>query len=365
MAASMRCPLVTGPGPQVHGPADDGAAPVPHGGDLDAARRRHPAATGPWLDLSTGINPQPYPVPLLAAQAWTRLPEASDELELRWTAARCYGAADPAMIVSAPGTQALIQILPRLLPSSRPGDVAVLGPTYAEHARSWSDAGHTVREVATLAGAAAADVIVVVNPDNPTGRLLAADDLAHAARALHERGGLLVVDEAFIDVVEQTAVQPASLVPRLPPSTVVLRSFGKTYGLAGLRLGFAIAPEPIAAALRRMLGPWAVSGPALAIGRTALADAAWLSATQARFTVDVVRLDHLLNHAGFRLVGGTPLFRLVTHAHAGAIADILGAHAIHVRRFAHAPGWLRLGLPGSERDWQQLEHASIAARRAF
>ena len=196
------------------------AEPVPHGGDLDAARLRHPAVPGPWLDLSTGINPRPYRVPQLEPGLWARLPQANAERELCRAAAARFGVADPAMIVPAPGTQALIQILPRL--RGHRGRVAVLGPTYAEHARAWRREGHDVHEVATLEAALAADVIVAVNPDNPTGRLIARADLVSAAHELRRRDGLLIVDEAFIDVIEDAV--GASLAGDLPTAAIVLRS---------------------------------------------------------------------------------------------------------------------------------------------
>ena len=329
--------------------------PIAHGGDLDAARRRFPHAPEPWLDLSTGINPLPYPVPPLSSEMWTRLPQADAERALQLAATHAFGAADPVMIVSAPGTQALIQLLPALQRSS--SRVAVVGPTYAEHARSWARAGHDVHHVATLGHAHDADVVVIVNPDNPTGRLNPRPELERCARAVVQRGGLLVIDEAFVDVLDPNA----SVVPDLPPATAVLRSFGKSYGLAGLRLGFAVAAPPLAERLRDLLGPWAVAGPALEIGRRALADTDWLADTRRRLTQDSGRLDDLLTAAGCRLLGGTPLFRLVAHDAAAQLAGRLGAHAIHVRCFAHEPAWLRFGLPGHADDWRRLSTA-LAAR---
>jgi cobalamin biosynthetic protein CobC len=306
--------------------------PVAHGGDMGESQRCFPDAPRPWIDLSTGINSLPYPVPALSADAWSRLPTHRDEQALLTAAARRYGARDAATIVAAPGTQALIQLLPRLFAPSR---VAVLGPTYEEHEVSWRRHGHTVRIVPTLQAAAEADVVVVVNPDNPTGRLVS----PAALRALAPR--LLVVDEAFIDLLPAEA----SLAADLPANAIVLRSFGKTWGLAGLRLGFALAAPDLADRLRGELGPWAVSGPALEIGRQALGDDTWLAATRARLAADRDRLDELLVAAGFSIVGGTSLFCLAHHPDAPAIIATLGRHGIHVRRFAHQPSWIRFGVP--------------------
>jgi cobalamin biosynthetic protein CobC len=317
--------------------------PVAHGGDLRIARRRFPDAPGPWLDLSTGINPVAYPIPAVPPEAWARLPAVADEEALRVTAARRFGAGDPAAIVAAPGTQALIQLLPRLFPRSR---VAVLGPTYEEHEACWRRQGHDVTVVDDLAATAGFDVAIVVNPDNPGGRLI-------PPAALRAHSALLVVDEAFIDLLPNEA----SLARDLPANAIVLRSFGKTYGLAGIRLGFAIARPDLAARLREELGPWAVSGPALAVGRAALGDAAWLEQAARRLARDARRLDAMLLSARFRVLGGTPLFRFAAHDDVPAMVERLGRSGIHVRAFRHLPDRLRFGMPADESDFRRVAAA--------
>ena len=316
---------------------------VAHGGDLGEVRHRFPDAPLPWLDLSTGINPVPYPAPALPPESWTRLPSRADQEALIEAAAKRYGVSDPKTIVAAPGTQALIQLLPRLVPKSR---VAIVGPTYEEHEVSWRRRGHDVSVVADLTGSRGADVVVLVNPDNPTGRLVSASEL-------RDIKGLLVVDEAFIDFHPREA----SLACDLPPRTIVLRSFGKTYGLAGVRLGFAIAERELAIRLGEELGPWAVPGPAIEIGRRALADDAWLSETTTHVNADAKRLQMLLVGAGFSIVGGTPLFVLASHPDARRFIEALGHSAIHVRSFAHELSWLRFGLPGGDGAFTRLAAA--------
>lgn len=330
--------------------------PVDHGGDLDAARRRYPEAPEPWIDLSTGVNPHPYRFGPPRAVAWERLPQASDELALLQAAARRYGADNIDQIVAAPGSQALIQVLPRLM---EPCDVAVLAPTYTEHAAAWARCGHRVTEVSALAEIGSARVMVVVNPNNPTGGLIARGELCDLAGRLQQRRGLLVVDEAFVDFTPD-----ASLVPSLPAAAVVLRSFGKTYGLAGARLGFALASGGVVRRVRDELGPWAVSGPALEIGTAALRDDSWLSEMGERLKLDCHRLDALLTASGCAVLGGTHLFRLAAHARANEIADVLGDHGIYVRRFAMRPTWLRFGLPGTEPAWERLTRALRIATTA-
>jgi cobalamin biosynthetic protein CobC len=328
------------------------AEPLAHGGDLDAARKRFSDAPEPWIDLSTGINPVPYPIPALVADAWSRLPTRAEEEELLAAAALRYRVSSAEMIVAASGTQALIQLLPRLVPTSH---VEILGPTYEEHEACWSRHGHRVSVVKELDPSERTEVVIVVNPNNPTGRLISTNALRDVASQLARKGGLLIVDEAFIDVLPETA----SLASDLPPATIVLRSFGKTYGLAGLRLGFAIAHRSLARRVRAELGPWAVSGPALAIGQTALRDEFWLSETVARLRSDQARLDRMLESAGFTLIGGTPLFRLARHSGAIGVVENLGRHGIHVRAFSHEPQWLRFGLPGNEPAWERISIALL------
>ncbi|MBQ0823824.1 threonine-phosphate decarboxylase [Microvirga sp. HBU67558] len=325
-----------------------------HGGDLDVARRLFPDAPDPWIDLSTGINPIAYPMPPLPACLFERLPAPADHEDLEAAAAEAYGAADAAVVVAAPGTQVLISLLPALRPRSR---VAILGPTYAEHARAWRGTGHDVVEVGSLDAAGEADVLVVVNPNNPDGRIVGRQVLLDQAERLWARGGWLVVDEAFADFAAGE-----TLVPVLPENAVVLRSFGKTYGLAGVRLGFAVAARDAAGMLRRVLGPWAVSGPALEVGRRALRDRPWQVAAQEARGQDARRLDDLLEPCSEQPTAGTILYRLMGSSRAPDLFAHLGRHGIWVRRFQFDPRLLRFGLPGSDEAWRRLEVALTSFR---
>ena len=319
-----------------------------HGGNLGAARLRFPNAPLPWIDLSTGINPVAYPVGAVSPDAWTRLPDPSVQAALEAAARIAYGAGAESAVVAAPGTQALLQWLPRVVPARR---VGILGFTYGEHAKCWRDAGAEVTTVDTAAELTKFDVGVVVNPNNPDGRFVPPDLLMAMVDSLSKQRGMLVVDEAFMDVLGPSG----SLVPRLPRAgAVVLRSFGKTYGLAGLRLGFAVAPPRLAASLRAALGPWAVCGPAVEIGRRALLDPAWLPEVTPRLRDAADRLDRWLQSAGFTVVGGTPLFRLASHPEAGRWFEHLAQAGILTRPFDARPDWLRFGLPGGRAEWKRL-----------
>jgi len=326
------------------------AVPIVHGGNLDAARRQFPDAPQPLIDLSTGINPDSYPFPPLPPDSFRQLPQRGALQRLAAAAACAYGAPSPDHVVPAPGTQILLPLVAALV---LPGRARVLGPTYAEHVRVATLVGHKAEEVTDLHDLAKADLAVVVNPNNPDGRTVGKGELLAVADAQRERRGLLVVDEAFMD-----AAPAGSLGGEVGRGNiVVLRSFGKFFGLAGLRLGFALAAPDIAARLNTSLGPWPVSGPAIIIGEAALADSAWAQAMHRSLNRRARELDELLSAAGLHVVGGTPLFRLVRSAAAGALFSRLGRAGILVRRYAEHPEWLRFGLPHGQQEWRRLREA--------
>jgi cobalamin biosynthesis protein CobC len=331
-----------------YGRATADAAPL-HGGRLDEARRLFPQAPEPWIDLSTGVNPHAYPLPHIPQEAWTRLPDASALAALEVAAARAYRAPAHVEIVAGAGTQAFIQALPQLVPARR---VAVLGFTYAEHGESWRRAGARVDVVEDVDALVAADVAVVVNPNNPDGRIVAPQRLAEIARSMAARGRLMIVDEAFMDFTPQH-----SLAPAMPEGALALRSFGKAYGLPGVRLGFALCAPALAASLRTALGPWNVSGPALVVGAAALGDADWLRGVASTLAQESERLDALLQLAGFELVGGASLYRLAAHDDAATWFGRLGGRGILTRRFPQRPLWLRFGLPATRGAWARFAQA--------
>lgn len=317
-----------------------------HGGNLDLALKRFGGRAADWIDLSTGINRRPYPIGDIDAHAWTALPSRSEIEALHQAAQHAYRTS--AAIVAVGGAQGAIQSLPQLAP---PGRAHILAPTYNEYAGVLSGAGWDVREVGELDALTGADLAVIVNPNNPDGRSVARADLL----ALLPRVGRLVIDESFADAASEHSL--AAEADR--PGLLVLRSFGKFYGLAGLRLGFAIGSAADIEKLAALSGPWPVSGAAIAIGGRALHDDAWAEATSARLARDCARLDGLAQSQGWRLVGGTPLFRLYQTPDGLAAQDRLARHHIWSRVFARQPTWLRLGLPGSESEWTRLAEALV------
>lgn len=327
------------------------AAVSDHGGSLERARARFPDAPEPILDLSTGINPHAYPFSSLPATAWTRLPEKGRQRQLGEAAALGYGAPSADHVVAAPGTQILLPLVAGL---AVPGRARVLGPTYAEHARAAALAGHRVEEVAEVESLFGADLAIVVNPNNPDGRIVTKDDLLDLVKDVRGRGGLLVVDEAFMDV-GPVSESLCGDVDR--GNVVVLRSFGKFFGLAGVRLGFAIGAPQIASRLENLLGPWAVSGPALEIGIAALRDTAWRDETTALLETHAAGLDEMLAQAGIPVRGGTSLYRYLEFDDAPRFFDHCGRRGIVLRDFDGRPRALRMGLPGGEEDWARLGDA--------
>jgi cobalamin biosynthesis protein CobC len=315
-----------------------------HGGNLDVAMKRFGGSLDGWIDLSTGINRRPYPVGELQSRCWSALPSRSDIESLHEAARQAYATAARALATA--GAQAAIQLLPRLAPRGR---AKILAPTYNEYAAILNAAGWSVEEVADPEALPGADLAIVVNPNNPDGRR---HDPANLL-ALLPRVGRLVVDESFADAVPSLSLAPEAGRPGL----IVLRSFGKFYGLAGLRLGFVLGGEADVAAFGGMLGPWPISGAAIEIGRRALLDRDWANATIARLTRESLRLDALAKQASWTPLGGTPLFRLYETGDArGTQARLAGAR-IWSRVFKDAPGWLRLGLPGSDEEWARLAAA--------
>jgi cobalamin biosynthetic protein CobC len=320
-----------------------------HGGNLRAAQQRYGGTD--WIDLSTGINPHGYPAPAPMPDAWRRLPEPDPSL----VRAACdyYGA--PQLLPVA-GTQAAIQALPRLRAElAGPARVTVAAPSYAEHAHHWGRHGHVMREVAYDAlddAVAGSDVVVVVNPNNPTGTTVAPAALLDWAGRLAARGGWLVVDEAFGDTA-----RPLSVVGHAGrPGLVVLRSVGKFFGLAGLRLGFVGAETALLTALDDLLGPWAVSGPAQEIAVAALSDSGWQQATRTRLARDGARMHALLAAHGID-AHGTPLFHWWAEPRAEVFHEHMARRAIWVRLFPDSARGIRVGLPGTESEWRRIEQA--------
>ena len=328
-----------------------------HGGRLNRAARDYDIPVGDWLDLSTGINPRPWPVPAVPTEVWQRLPEADDGLDA--VARRWAGAPPHAGCLPVAGSQAAIQGLPRLRPACR---VGVPQPGYAEHAWWWQQAGHTVVPVghdAVDGQIAELDVLVWIHPNNPTGLAVPVDRLLAWHATLAARGGWLVVDEAFVDPTPGISLAPWADRDGL----LVLRSLGKFFGLAGLRGGLLLGPHSICQALDQVLGPWAVSHPTRWLMARSLADTVWQTQARQWLADAASALDTTLGRHGLPPAGGTSLFRYCPHPQAATIHHELAQQGILVRLFEQ-PSALRFGLPPDSATLERLDQALARACRA-
>ena len=324
-----------------------------HGGQLAAAAAHYGIPEQQWLDLSTGINPLGWPVPKIPARVWQRLPENDTRLE---HAAHEYyrSGGDVTQILAVSGSQAAIQLLPALRPPCR---VGFLSPGYGEHPHAWQRHGHQLQRLAASEIDAAVeqlDVVLLCRPNNPDGTVIPRTRLLHWQAALVRRGGWLVVDEAFADA---DANRCASITDQAgSPGLIILRSLGKFFGLAGLRLGFVLAERSLLAALAERLGPWSVSHPARWLGAAALRDQRWQQQARQHLQQARQRLDGLLANADLRPRGGSALFRWLPLTQATNLQQRLAEQAVLLRRFEQ-PDALRIGLPGAEPEWQHLQSA--------
>jgi adenosylcobyric acid synthase len=318
-----------------------------HGGQLLAAAAHYRIPATKWLDLSTGINPIPFAPPAIPLATWQRLPQEQDGL--LQAAAQYYGSEN---VLPVAGTQAAIQLLPRLRTPCR---VGVLAPAYAEHAHAWRTAGHEILELAPNKieeTVGQLDVLVLIQPNNPTGDIFSHTQLHSWHEQLNARNGWMIVDEAFIEATTQTSMIQADMLAGL----IVLRSLGKFFGLAGARVGFVFAHQELIGKMQNLLGPWNVSGPSRFVAQAALWDLAWQTATRARLKQDGARLAQLLQDAKLPPQGGCGLFQWVITDQAEIIHQQLAQRAVLTRMFTQ-PLSLRFGLPGDEGEWARLQTA--------
>ncbi|MFT4906636.1 MAG: cobalamin biosynthetic protein CobC [Oleispira sp.] len=347
-----------------------------HGGALNAAAEFFHIPRAEWLDISTGINPTSWPVPEIPTRVWQRLPEEQKQAEesLENAALAYYLASEQceaqitvANILSCAGSQQGIRLLPFLYAALQHGrkheaKVWVTSGSYAEHGMAWEEQGHRVRKVACdkiseLLTQQPVDVLILLNPDNPSGHRWPAEQLLKWWSILHRRGGWLIVDEAFMDMTPQQSLVGSSEREGL----FVLRSLGKFFGLAGLRLGFVFAAEKNIQRLHKMLGPWIVSHPAQYLGHLALQDNTWINQQRFDLNEQSLRLASLLEQHSRCQCSGTGLFQTVYHEHSEDLFNQLAQQGILVRYLpatSKTLSGLRFGLPDNdENHWQRLDDA--------
>jgi len=307
-----------------------------HGGGLDVAIEHYGGSKLDWLDLSTGINPNPYPIPAIPEHFWYVLPDNQPTQALLDAARTLWQVPNGCEIVPASGVSAIIAMLPLLAKSE---NVSILGPTYNEFAASFRDHGRTVTDQAP--------VQVRVHPNNPDGQFYSENSITENHQTL------TIIDESFCDLYPDKSLIHLAR----QPDYIVLKGTGKFWGLAGMRLGFAITTPAIAAKLRQLLGPWNISGPAQFIGAKALADTDWI--TQARNDLQKMtqQLDDVLHQNALTVLGGTDLFRLASCDDATRLQDHLCKHHILTRIFPYSKNWIRFGLPANADDLARVQNA--------
>lgn len=308
-----------------------------HGGSLAAAVQHFGGGFRDWLDLSTGINPVPWQGQVEID--WHPLPAAQDLAELEAAAAQHFGVA-PQFCCAVPGSEMALRLMGQWL-----GRGAYHWPSYRTHASAFPEGAAGDINSGTAA-------LLLANPNNPDGRIVARDDLRDWHDRLMRRDGWLVVDEAFADAAPQFSV--SSKVGQWP-RLITLRSFGKFFGLAGLRLGFVLAPPEVTAMLRAILGDWPLSAGAIAMGRAAYQDAAWIAQARRDLAQRATQMDRLLAGHGLKTRGACPHFRLIEDDAAQTLFNTLAQAHILSRPFDYAPHWLRLGIPARDEDFERLD----------
>jgi cobalamin biosynthesis protein CobC len=328
-----------------------------HGGKVATARALFPGAQRPWMDLSTGISPWAYPYEsLIEPETLTRLPDPEALEDLEAAAGAYFGVSEATRVIALPGTDIGLRLLGPLFPEAR---AAVVRPGYSGHVSAWVERAGVRRRPPRLipdaeleVAARECNVIVLANPGTPDGRTVSRERLLAIGRMLESRDGLLIVDEAYVD-----AEPTLSLCAESSGNLILFRSFGKFFGLPGLRLGFIVVPRDQTHRFRHALGDWPLNGPAIVVATAAYLDTRWQQMQRERVALASARLDGMLTNAGLMIQGGTPLFRLARCANADALFRHLASHAILTRPFADDSGVLRLGLPGEEVQWNHLATA--------
>jgi cobalamin biosynthetic protein CobC len=322
-----------------------------HGGNILAMAEKYHVPQNEWLDLSTGLNPNGWSVHAIPENVWQALPEEGDELQR--AACEYYGCE---YCLPVAGSQAAIQLLPSLRKGSK---VGIISPTYAEHEHAWKKAGHTVKRIDACdveSEIVHLDVLVVVNPNNPTGEMFSVETLLGWHLQLSKKGGWLVVDEAFMDVTPELSLISTGIRSGL----IILRSLGKFFGLAGVRCGVVITDKELLTLLAEKMGPWSVTGPSRYVATQALRDHDWHVTTRQSLKQHGHRLTTLLKQHGLPANGGTALFQWFKHPQAKKIFDAFARQGILLRLFnenASANSSLRFGLPKNEQQWLRLSEA--------
>ena len=316
-----------------------------HGGGIAAARAQFGDVAAPWLDLSTGINPHRWHGVNDCLINWNDLPDDGALRGLEATAAAYFGC-EPEHVCALPGTEIGLRLLATVI--TGPAHYHI--PSYRTHASVVAGALPLAWDAMEKADG---QTLILANPNNPDGRILERAALSEVL-ARRRKDGWLIIDEAFADTHPDISMASDIADDR---KLVVFRSFGKFFGLAGLRLGFVLGPRPVLAQYRALLGAWPLSAAAIAIGTAAYADDAWITTMRARLIAEAQALDAILAKHDYKPIGNSPLFILIEKCGADTLFTHLAQNAILTRPFDYAPDWLRIGLPGSAENLTRLDIA--------
>lgn len=323
---------------------------IEHGGNLERAMQSYGGSPSDWIDISTGISPFSASLPELRLSDWHRLPESASLDELAQIA-QVYYASNQECIVTS-GSQFLINHLPDLLK----GDIGILEPSYGEYAASFARHGREYNALDTIDEIDDVQSIILANPNNPDGRLYAQGELYELAEVLKKRDGYLVVDEAFCDVCDNASMLIADPIENL----IVLKSFGKFFGLAGARIGFVFAHNDVLHQIEQLQGPWSVSGPSISVAKYVLTCDGIHQDLLREISSRHSQFIQMLSDTRLKIIGGTKLFTLIEHENATDLHEHFLNKKILTRKFDYNACWLRLGLTSSTEEDLRLKQAILS-----
>ncbi len=328
-----------------------------------------PPASGPFVDLTLDANEGMAPENVLenvltgiSAEDLRRYPDTG-ELERALADTYCIDA--ERVVVTNGGDDAIERACGAVL---EPGREAVLHhPTFEMIERGVRLAGGEVRSIEWIEGAfpvrecvaaisPATSLVAIVSPNNPTGSVISFDGMMEVVRAAARVGALVLADFAYIEFANEDPTR--SLLDE--PNVIVVRTFSKAMGLAGARVGYALASSEVAHWLRTVGGPYPVSSISATIALASLR-----SAGEQRAFVNNVRsereeLSSLLRTFGYTVLDSQANFVTARFADARFVWNSLASLGIGVRAFASRPeldGFLRITLPGDEAAFDRLVRA--------
>ena len=321
-----------------------------HGGDLSDAVRVN-RKIKKWIDLSTGINPNAYNDFNIDKTVYSHLPSGNQLAELMSIARGYYNLNQEIKICAYQGAQGVINILPNIVNKNIHDTIQILTPTYTEHYRVWNDHGFKIRLVTNIENELDPSIpFVLVNPNNPDGKLFQPKYLEELWERIRKAGGFLILDESFMDGTPDMSFR----FDNCRDNVIVIRSFGKFFGLPGLRLGFVYGDNHYINKVSSLVGPWPISSSSLLIARKAMLDTVWISATITDLKMKSTALSNFLHDQKLKTVGDCYFFKTIELDNASQMHKALANHGIWTRIFNYNQKWLRMGLTKNKFEFEYL-----------